>query len=191
MQIWGLLFVSFLSGSALSRALAPEGFQVVPKSDLTSLSERSEAARIDARSPEPADDHRLVARARIDRYTKIAKGQTLTLASGEEITVDSVGLTYSSPVRPYSAEISRDLDSLGEQVANDPNPSGSRTREGARGNFIVRWHTFTGPRVALTTTEAQAIIHAIYRDMADELAGFSDIRFSSSRSTFTFQITVA
>ncbi|KAI0384520.1 hypothetical protein F5Y04DRAFT_293357 [Hypomontagnella monticulosa] len=190
MQIWSLLFISFLSGTALSRGLTPDGFQVVPRSELNSLSERTEV-RIDTRSPEPADDHRLVARARIDRYTKIARDQTLNLASGEEIWVDSVGMSYNAPIQPYSVEISRDLDSLGDQVANDPSPEGSKTRESARGNFVVRWHTFTGPKVVLTTPEAQALIHATYREMADSRAGFGDVRFSSSKSSFTIQITVA
>ncbi|OTA95401.1 hypothetical protein M434DRAFT_393789, partial [Hypoxylon sp. CO27-5] len=190
MQFWSVLFVTFLSGSALGRAIAPESLQPAVRADSDSISALSEP-EIDARGIEPAEEgHHLVARARVDRYTKIAKGDTLKLANGAEIKVDSVTGTFGTPIPALSLEIGRDLDSLGDQVAHDTDTVGSRTKESQRGSIIVRWNTIRGPRIVFTTTEVQAIIFAIYRWMVDENAGFADVRLSTIHSIISFQITV-
>ncbi|KAI1403171.1 hypothetical protein F4819DRAFT_506844 [Hypoxylon fuscum] len=182
MQIWNLLLVSFLGGSALGRAVAPDN------SD--SISVRSEAV-LDGRDVEPAVVDGLEKRAgRIDRWSPIAQEMSLPLASHDEIHVDTVTWQYTHPVLPLDPSISRDLDSLGDQMANDPDTIGSRMKDALGGSIILKWHTFTGPRVVLTTTEAQAIIYGFYRQMLQHQAGWCDVRLSTSRSSMTVQISI-
>ncbi|KAI0109386.1 hypothetical protein F4776DRAFT_642569 [Hypoxylon sp. NC0597] len=191
MQLWNVLLVTFLSGSALSRAIAPESLQPAARADSDSISARSEP-EFDARGIEPAEEgNHLVARDRLDRYSAVAKGDTLNLANGAEIKVDDIRASYTTPIPSLTIEIGRDLDSLGDQIAHDTATSGSRTKESQRGSIIVRWHTVSGPRIVFTTPEVQAIIFAAYRWMADNNAGFVDVRMSTVHSVISFQITVS
>lgn len=105
----------------------------------------------------------------------------------EEVITDS---SVAVAVPQLTAEISRDLDTVGVMVADDAATEGSRVKESPRGNIIVRWYTYTGPKVELTSTEAQAIIFAIYRHMAKTQAGFCRVNLSTSHSSIAYQVTV-
>ncbi|KAH9899031.1 hypothetical protein F4778DRAFT_792436 [Xylariomycetidae sp. FL2044] len=178
------LFVLSLSGISLGLVLSQDDNGAVQRSEPLTVSRQADEGDNVARSTTEDGAHMLQARGAISGYFRLEQSQTMHTNDGDDLVIDSISFSATTPVAAWDYSIDTRLNVLGRDLSNLWPTSAYSLQSSGRPHFIVKYSVQSDPFPKLTGTEWYTLLAATYRAMIDMRQGYAVVKISSGHGAY-------